>query len=77
MASPIEQTVVNSFYHAALVSGFAIGYAKLGQMAIKGPLPKLDLTVRDCAMLFSCVGTAIITKDQLIKRHIIPSNLMY
>ena len=26
MTSPIEQTAVNSFHHAALVSGFAIGY---------------------------------------------------
>ena len=35
MASPIEQTVVISFYHAALVSGFAIGYAKLAQWPSK------------------------------------------
>ena len=76
MTSPVEQTVINSFYHAVLVSGFAIGYAKLSQMGFKGPLPKLDLTVRDCAMLFGCVGTALITKDQLIRRHIIPDNLM-
>ena len=76
MTSVIQQTTVNSFYHAGLVSGLAIGYAKLGQMVFKGPSPKLDLTVRDAGMLFGCVGLSIITKDLLIKRHIIPSNLM-
>ena len=29
MSSVIEQTVVNSFYHAAFVSGLAIGYGGL------------------------------------------------
>ena len=74
--SVIEQTAVNSLYHAALVSGLVIGYAKISQMVFKGPLPKLDLTARDAGMLFGCVGLSIITKDQLIKRNIIPSNLM-
>ena len=75
MASIDEKAIANTVYHAALVSGFAIGYAKLAQMAIKGPLPKLDLTARDAGMMFMNVSFAILTKDELIKRGIIPSNI--
>ena len=75
MASIDGKTIANAVYHAALVSGFAIGYAKLGQMAIKGSLPKLYLTVRDAGKMFMNVSFAILTKDELIKRGIIPSNI--
>ena len=75
MASIDGKTIANTLYHAALVSGLAIGYAKLAQMAIKGPLPKLDLTARDAGMMFMNVSFAILTKDELIKRGIIPSNI--
>ena len=38
-------------------------------------LPKLDLTARDAGMVFMNVSFAILTKDELIKRGIIPSNI--
>ena len=75
MASIDRKAIANTVYHAALVSGFAIGYAKLGQMIIKGSLPKLDLTARDAGMMFMNVSFAILTKDELIKHGIIPSNI--
>ena len=75
MASIDGKAIANTVYHAALVSGFAIGYAKLAQMAIKGPLPKIDLTAHDAGMMFMNVSFAILTKGELIKRGIIPSNI--
>ena len=47
MASIDGKVIANTMYHAALVSGLSIGYAKLTQMAIKGSLPKLDARCRD------------------------------
>ena len=75
MASIYGNAIANTLYHAALVSGFAIGYAKLGQMAIKGSLPKLDLSARDAGLLIMNVSFAILTKDELIKQKIIPPNI--
>ena len=66
---------MNSLYHAALVSGLSVGYAKLGQMFVKGPTPKLDLTVRDAGLLFIDVSLAVATKDWLIKHGILPSKI--
>ena len=75
MASIDGKVIANTMYHAALVSGLSIGYAKLTQMAIKGSLPKLDTTARDAGMMFMNVSFTILTKDELIKRGIIPSNI--
>ena len=69
------KVVANTMYHAALVSGLSIGFAKLTQMVIKGSLPKLDTTARDAGMMLLDVLLAILTKDELIKRGIIPSNI--
>ena len=75
MASIDGKVIANTMYHAALFSGLSIGYAKLTQMAIKGSLPKLDTTARDAGMMCRNVSFAILTKDELIKRGIIPSNI--
>lgn len=70
------KTLINDLYHAALISGLAIGYAKLGQMVVKGSLPKLDITPRDIGMLTLDLGGAVATKDYLIKQGIIPDNIV-
>ena len=75
MASIDGKVIANALYHAALVSGLSIGFAKLTQMALKGSLPKLDTTARDAGMMLIDVSLAILTKDELIKRGIIPSNI--
>ena len=76
MASIDGKKIANTLYHAALVGGFAIGFAKLGQMAaIKGSLPRLDLTPRDTGLLLMDVSLAILIKDELIKRKLLPSNI--
>ena len=75
MTSIDGKTIANTLYHAALISALSIGYAKLGHMAIKGSLPKLDLTVCDAGLLFIDVSSAILTRNYLIKQKIIPANI--
>ena len=59
-----------------VVGGLAIGYAKLGQMVFKGPLPRLDLTPRDAGMVVLDLSAAMATKDMLIKQGLIPSDIV-
>ena len=65
-STPTQKNIVNDLYHAAVVGGLAIGYAKLGQMVFKGPLPRLDLTPRDAGMVVLDLSAAMATKDMLI-----------
>ena len=41
-SSPTSKNIANDIYHAAVVGGLALGYAKIGQMVFKGPMPRLD-----------------------------------
>ena len=74
MSSP--KNLANDLYHAAVVGGIAIGYAKLSQMLLKGPLPRLDFTPRDAAMAIMDLSAAMATKDLLIKQGVIPSDIV-
>ena len=38
--------IVNALYHNAVVSGLAMGYARLGKMGMGGSTPKRDPTPR-------------------------------
>ena len=75
-ASADSKQLVNAPYHSTVVSGLAVGYAKLGQMALKGPLPKLDFTPHDAGMVVLNVALAMATKDMLVKQGVIPANIM-
>ena len=75
-STPTQKNIVNDLYHAAVVGGLAIGYAKLGQMVFKGPLPRLDLTPRDAGMAILDLSAAMATKDMLIKQGLIPSDIV-
>lgn len=68
--------IVNALYHSAVVSGIAIGYAKLIKMALSGSVPKLDYTPRDLGLMIIDVGLAMATKETLIKQGIIPPNII-
>ena len=68
--------LANAFYHSAVVSGLAIGYSRLGKMAIGGVSPKLDLMPRDVGMVIIDVALAMATKEMLIKQGIIPADVM-
>ena len=67
--------LVNALYHSAVVSGFAAGYARLGEMAIGGSSPKLDFTPRDVGMVVVDVALTMATKDMLIKQGLIPADI--
>ena len=71
-----EKNIVNDVYHAALVAGLTIGYAKLSQLILKGSTPKLDFTPRDFGMAVLDISAAMATKEMLIKQGIIPNNIM-
>ena len=75
-STPTQKNIVNDLYHAAVVGGLAIGYAKLGQMVFKGPLPRLDLTPRDAGMAILDLSVAMAMKDMLIKQGLIPSDIV-
>ena len=65
-STPTQKNIANDLYHAAVVGGLAIGYAKLGQMVFKGPLPRLYLMPHDAEMAISDLSAAITMKDMLI-----------
>ena len=65
--------IVNALYHSAVVSGLAMGYTRLGKMAMGGSTPKLDLTPRDVGMVIVDVALAMLTKDVLIRLGVLPS----
>ncbi len=68
--------LANAAYHSAVVSGLAVGYARLGRIAFKGATPKLDFNAHDIGMVVLDIGLAMATKDMLIKQGIIPADIM-
>ena len=68
--------LVNALYHSAVVSGLAVGYSRLGKMAIGGAPPKLDFMPRDMGMVVVDVALAMATKDVLIKQGMIPDDII-
>jgi len=78
MTTPITdgKMLVNALYHSAVVSGLAMGYSRLGKLAIGGAPPKLDFTPRDVGMVVVDVAIAMATKDMLIRQGILPADIM-
>lgn len=68
--------LANAAYHSAVVSGLALGYARLGKIAFKGAIPKLDYNVYDVGMVVLDVALAMLTKDMLVKQGIIPPDII-
>ena len=75
-SSPTSKNIANDIYHAAVVGGLTWGYAKIGQMVFKGPMPILDFTPRDAGMVVLDLFAAMATKDMLIKQGLIPSDIV-
>ena len=75
-SSPTSKNIANDLYHAAIVGGLAIGYAKISQLVFKGPMPRLDLTPRDAGMVVLDLSVAMATKDMIIKQGLIPSDIV-
>jgi hypothetical protein len=78
MTSPITdgKMLVNAAYHSAVVSGLAVGYAKLSKMVFKGATPKLDFSGYDVGMVVLNVGLAMATKDLLVKQGLLPPDIL-
>ena len=78
MTSPAtdRKMIVNALYHSAVVSGLAMGYARLDKMAMGVALPKLDFTPRDTGMVVLDVTLAMTTKDLLIKQGVLPPDII-
>ena len=53
------KVIVNTLYHSAVVSGLAMGYARLGKIAMGDSLPKLEFTPRDVGMVALDVALAM------------------
>ena len=68
--------LANSAYHAAVVSGLAIGFATLGKKILKSATPKLDFAPYDIGMVVLDVGLAMATKDMLVKQGILPADIL-
>ena len=71
-----EKDFVNTVYHATVDTGIAIGYAQLAKQFLKTPAPKMDFNLRDAGMLVAEFALAMYTKDMLVKRGIIPADIM-
>jgi len=56
----------NTLYHSAVISGLAMGFARLGKMVAGGATPKLDPNPRDIGMMVIDVALAMTMKDMLI-----------
>ena len=54
----------------------AMGYARVGKMAMGGSTLKLDFTPRDVGMVLADIALTMATKDTLIKQGIIPANIL-
>ena len=68
--------LVNALYHSAVVSGLAMGYARLGKMAMGDSTRKLDLIPRDVGMVILDVALAMATKYALIRQGLLPPDIV-
>ena len=68
--------LVNALYHSVVVSGLAMGYARLGKMLFGGSLPKLDFTGKDIGMIVLDLSAGMATRDFLVKQGVIPADIL-
>ena len=68
-----EKNIINSIYHAAVISGLSVGYSMIGKSLLK--MKVADLDKDDSVKLVAIVSASIITKDFLVKQGIIPENI--
>ena len=72
----MEKTFINTVYHSAVVSGFAILTSKLTKMIAKSaPTPRLALTFEDAGLVIIHISTAMYIKDYLVKKGLIPADI--
>ena len=71
-----EKNIMNTIYHAAVISGLSVGYSMIGKKLMKMKVADLDkLNVEDSVKLVAVISASIATKDFLVKQGIIPENI--
>ncbi len=68
-------TIVNSAYHSAILSGLVITNSVLAKKILKIKPSDLSFDIKDGAMLTANIYIAMMTKSVLIKRGILPPNI--
>ena len=78
MSNAIDgKSIVNSLYHAAIISGLSMGYAQVSKMLLKVQSPKLEFSnAGNVVMVITDIGLAMATKDVLIKQGILPADIL-
>ena len=71
-----EKDIVNTAYHAAVDVGISIGYAELAKKFFKTSSPKLDVDPRNFAMDVVYLTLADYTREMLVKKGVIPENIV-
>ena len=57
------KNIGNTVYHAAVLSGLTLSFAKLGKMVQGGQMPHLDFTARNISMITAELASAFATRD--------------
>ena len=71
-----EKNIMNTIYHASVISGLSVGYSMIGKNLMKMKVADLDkLNVEDSVKLAAVISASIATKDFLVKQGIIPENI--
>ena len=71
-----EKAVINTVYHAAVVSGLSVGYTMIAKKFLKmksADMGKMDF--EDIAKIVALVSASMFTKDYLVKQGIIPRDI--
>ena len=71
-----EKQIVNTVYHAGVVTLLTVGYSEIGRKIFRRPTPKVDFNMSDVGMLSLDILLAMTTRDMLVKQGIIPENIM-
>ena len=71
-----EKQIVNTAYHAGVVTLLTVGYSEIGRKIFKRPAPKVDFNMGDIGMLSLDILLATATRDMLVKQGIIPADIM-
>ena len=71
----MEKNIINTVFHAAVVSGIAIGTSSLTKKILKTPTPKLAFDFEDMGLVILHTSIAMYIKDYLVKQKIIPYDI--
>ena len=74
---PPTKDILNTLYHAAIITGFAMLYSMIGKKLIKlnvGDPAKPDLL--DFGKLTAVITLSVATKDWLVNNKIIPNDIV-